>query len=149
LPDLERIRGGLEALDPSASATDQGVHLLEASLPPFEHPVEGFRELPEGLLHVSVRPARLEERGRLRAALAAPGLRLLPAQLQDPAQVFLFRRSVGRREGGRGPDHAWFWEFLVAVHAFRGLGRVDGIARSEERRVGKEGRCRRCGYCTS
>src|SRR5207247_667840 len=45
-----------------------------------------------------------------------------------PAQVFLFRRSVGRREGGRGPDHAGFREFRIAVHAFRGLGRVDGIA---------------------
>src|SRR5256886_7433164 len=42
LPDLERIRRGLEALDPTASAVDQGVHLLEASLPPFEHAVERF-----------------------------------------------------------------------------------------------------------
>src|SRR5438093_10895749 len=67
LPDLERIRGGLEALDPTASATDQGVHLLEPSLPPFEHPGEWFGEVPKGLFHVSFPPPPPQGSGGLPA----------------------------------------------------------------------------------
>src|SRR5207244_6046955 len=68
-PDFHGIRGFLQSSDPTLGPLDEGVHLLEAPPPTFEHPVEGLREFPERFLRLALLATGLEGRGGLSALL--------------------------------------------------------------------------------
>src|SRR5256885_5797588 len=55
------------------SAFQEGFHLLEPLLPPFQHPVKRLREFPEGLLDLDVGDLRFGLSGG--CAPRGPGLR--------------------------------------------------------------------------
>src|SRR6266571_6031856 len=104
LPDVLRIRRGFERLDAAPSPLDQRVHLLEAPLPPVDHPVERLGELPERLVQGA---ARLEVGIRLGDGRGiascfggsrggAPSLRPFPAELEDPSEVLFLGRTGSR-----------------------------------------------------